>query len=197
MLEILPDDLVKTAFHLRDQEKFEALIDLCGVDYLDYGKSEWKTTQATGTGFDRGVEESKNIESKIWNKPRFAVVYQLLSYSQNKRLTLKVYLPEDNVKIDSVTSIWPSANWYEREAFDLYGISFNHHPDLRRILTDYNFEGHPFRKDFPLSGFVEVRYDETVKQVIYEPVKITPRILVPKVIREDSRYKYNNKPEAK
>ncbi|MDX2163880.1 MAG: NADH-quinone oxidoreductase subunit C [Gammaproteobacteria bacterium] len=184
-LEISKEELLSTAKKLRDdpEHRYDALIDLCAVDYLHYGQSEWQTTKATGTGFDRAVDKSGNLKEVTWDKPRFAVVYHLLSYSLNQRLRLKVFLDHDPPIIDSVVSIWPSANWYEREAFDLYGILFNNHPDLRRILTDYGFIGHPFRKDFPLSGTVEVRYDETLGRVIYEPVKIVPRVLVPKVIR--------------
>lgn len=188
-VEISKEILLETAKILRDHQafKFEALMDLCGVDYLDYGISEWLTDKATGVGFDRGVDHSRQLREQKWEKPRFAVVYHLLSYSLNQRLRLKVFL-NDPPMIDSVVDIWPSANWYEREAFDLYGILFAQHPDLRRILTDYGFIGHPFRKDFPLSGQVEVRYDKVQQRVIYEPVKIQPRVLVPKVIREDSRY---------
>jgi NADH-quinone oxidoreductase subunit C len=188
-LEVARENLLETATLLRDHAsfKFETLIDLCGVDYLDYGMTEWVTDKATGSGFDRGVDHSRQLAEKKWEKPRFAVVYHLLSYSLNHRLRLKVFLGDPPI-LDSVSDIWPSANWYEREAFDLYGILFDGHPDLRRILTDYGFIGHPFRKDFPLSGRVEVRYDPDQKRVIYEPVKIEPRVLVPKVIREDSRY---------
>jgi len=187
--EVPKENLLETAKILRDHQafKFEALMDLCGVDYLDYGISEWLTDKATGVGFDRGVDHSRQLHEQKWDKPRFAVVYHLLSYSLNQRLRLKVFLDDPPI-IDSVVDIWPCANWYEREAFDLYGILFDKHPDLRRILTDYGFIGHPFRKDFPLSGEVEVRYDKTQQRVIYEPVKIQPRVLVPKVIREDSRY---------
>ena len=122
------------------------------------------------------------------NKPRFAVVYHLLSTSKNHRLRLKVFLDESHLIIPSVHEIWKGANWFEREAYDLYGVLFDGHPDLRRILTDYGFIGHPFRKDFPISGHVEMRYDAHLQQVIYEPVDIEPRVLVPKVIRDDNRY---------
>lgn len=188
-VEVPKENLLEIAKILRDRDgfKFEALIDLCGVDYLDYGISEWMTDKATGVGFDRAADRSHKLREQKWNKPRFAVVYHLLSYSLNQRLRLKVFL-DDPAIIVSVVSIWSCANWYEREAFDLYGILFDKHPDLRRILTDYGFIGYPFRKDFPLSGRVEVRYDKAQQRVIYEPVKIQPRILVPKVIREDSRY---------
>ena len=122
-----------------------------------------------------------------WDKPRYGVVYHLLSRAFNQRLRIKVYLEPEPV-IPSVNNIWPSANWYEREAFDLFGVVFDGHPDLRRILTDYGFSGHPFRKDFPLIGEVEMRYDAEKEQCIYEPVSIQERVLVPKVIRQDNRY---------
>lgn len=164
--------------------RFDMLMDVAGVDYLHYGQAEWETTQATRQGFDRAVERDQPYEVKAWARPRFAVAYQLLSVVHRHRLRLKVFLEEADLVVNSVTAIWPSANWFEREAFDLFGIFFDHHPDLRRILTDYGFVGHPFRKDFPLSGHVEVRYDASLQRVIYAPVEITPRVLVPKVIRE-------------
>jgi NADH-quinone oxidoreductase subunit C len=155
-------DLPGVAQMLRDHEafRFEQLIDLCGVDYRDYGN-----------GRHDGL--------------RYAVVYHLLSVSRNQRLRLKAFAEDDEFPVvDSVVDIWPAANWFEREAFDLFGIMFPGHPDLRRILTDYGFIGHPFRKDFPLSGFVEVRYDPEQKRVIYQPVSIEPRETVPRVVRE-------------
>ncbi|OGT46497.1 MAG: NADH-quinone oxidoreductase subunit C [Gammaproteobacteria bacterium RIFCSPHIGHO2_12_FULL_41_20] len=179
---------------LRDQADlaFNMLIDVCGVDYLHYGLGEWQTESTTGTGFGRGVEghEFTTATTMTPTQPRFAVVYHLLSLTHNQRIRLRVYLPESQEPpaIHSVTDIWPAANWFEREAFDLFGIHFVGHPDLRRILTDYGFAGHPFRKDFPLSGKVEVRYDAQQGRVIYEPVSIAPRVLEPKVIRHDHRY---------
>ena len=155
-------NLLSVAETLRDHPalKFEQLIDLCGLDYRDYGN-----------GRHVGL--------------RFAVVYHLLSVSSNHRLRLRVFATNDEFPVmESVVAIWPSANWFEREAFDLFGIMFPGHPDLRRILTDYGFIGHPFRKDFPLSGFVEVRYDPDQKRVIYQPVSIEPRETVPRVVRE-------------
>lgn len=149
---------------LRDHRdlRFEQLTDLCGLDYLDY---------ADGT----------------WDGRRFAVVSHLLSVSKNWRLRLRVFAPDDGFPVvDSVTEVWPVANWFEREAFDLYGIVFEGHPDMRRILTDYGFVGHPFRKDFPLSGNVEVRYDPEQQRVIYQPVSIEPRELVPRIVREEN-----------
>lgn len=187
-IEVNPSEILSVFKELRDCKNlgFEQLIDLCGVDYLDYGLSEWNTNDSTISGFSRGVDSSEN-ESKL-DKPRFAVVYHLLSLKHNWRLRVKTYLEESDLILDSVVSIYNSANWYEREAYDLFGIIFNNHPDLRRILTDYGFVGHPFRKDFPLSGRVEVRYDATEGRVVNELVDIEPRVLVPKVIREDNRY---------
>lgn len=184
---------------LRDDPvfSFEQLSDLCGVDYLGFGQSEWETTDATFDGFSRGVEglgpgrfkwrelpESDEIEQ------RFAVVVHLISIQHNRRLRLRTFASDEGFPlVPSLVEIWSSANWYERETFDLLGIVFEGHPDLRRILTDYGFIGHPFRKDFPLIGNVSVRYDEEKSRVVYEPVEIEPRVLVPRVIREDSRYK--------
>jgi len=155
-------DLLSVAAELRDQPglRFEQLMDLCGVDYLEFAN-----------GRHQGL--------------RYAVVYHLLSVSLNHRLRLKAFASDSDFPVvDSAVGIWPSANWFEREAFDLFGIMFPGHPDLRRILTDYGFIGHPFRKDFPLSGFVEVRYDPEQKRVIYQPVSIEPRETVPRVVRE-------------
>ncbi|RKZ91318.1 MAG: NADH-quinone oxidoreductase subunit C [Candidatus Parabeggiatoa sp. nov. 1] len=171
---------------LRDRFDFSQLMDLCGVDYSQYGQADWETKQASSTGFSRGV--SKNIYKENSDSPRFAVVYHLLSIKHNQRLRVRAFAEGEPPRIDSVVSIWNSATWYEREAFDLFGVLFVGHPDLRRILTDYGFIGHPFRKDFPLSGNVEMRYDPEKKRVIYEPVSIEPRTLVPRVVRHDNRY---------
>jgi NADH-quinone oxidoreductase subunit C len=192
---------------LRDEFGFESLVDLCGVDYLGYGSDEWDT-EVSSEGFSRGVEgrgvgrfkygetttqqttglEGQAIESVP--QRRYAAVAQLLSVQHNRRLRVKAYAPNDDLPIvASLTDLWPVSNWFEREAFDLFGIIFEGHPDLRRILTDYGFVGHPFRKDFPLIGNVEVRYDEEKKRVIYEPVtSVEPRVGVPRVIRDDARY---------
>jgi NADH-quinone oxidoreductase subunit C len=190
-LEIKSDQWLSAAYILRDEPDlaFQQCVDLCGVDYLTYGLSEWETSQATATGFERGVERDISAQQKIysWNKPRFAVAYHLLSLKWNQRLRVRVFPEEKTLCVDSMLPVWPSVNWYEREAFDMFGIVFNNHPDLRRILTDYGFVGHPFRKDFPLSGNVEVRYDAKAERVIYEPVNIKPRTLEPKVIRQDNR----------
>lgn len=163
--------------------QFHTLIDLCAVDYLTYGHCDWETD----SGFSRDVEHQSKPEIPK-DKPRFAVVYHLLSCELNHRIRVKAFLPADDLSIQTAVDIWPAANWFEREAYDLYGILFTGHPDLRRILTDYGFVGHPFRKDFPLSGHVEMRYDASLKRVVYEPVDIQPRILVPKVIPQDNRY---------
>jgi len=181
-LVIKRDHLKAMCFHLRDRFAFSQCVDVCGVDYLTYGLSEWVTDKATGSGFDRAVEPLQVPEMP--STPRFAVVYHLLSLANNTRLRLKVFLSEESdLLVDSLVDVWPSVNWFEREAFDLFGILFSGHPDLRRLLTDYGFIGHPFRKDFPLSGHVEVRYDAASARVVYEPVSIKPRVLVPKVIR--------------
>jgi NADH-quinone oxidoreductase subunit C len=195
---VVKESLLDVAKALRDETDFafEQLMDVCGVDFLTYGTDEWTTFSATDSGFSRGVERKPVIldESDTFADKRFAVIYHLLSVSKNARLRLRVYTGTDNPPvIDSVVSIWSSANWFEREAFDLFGILFDGHPDLRRILTDYGFIGHPFRKDFPLIGNVEVRYDADKGRVAYQPVSIEPRTLVPKVIRDDNRYSANLK----
>ena len=182
---------------LRDLEPFcfEQLVDLCAVDYLTYGISEWETETAASLGFSRGVERLQSLFTEPStqvsipeNPPRFAVVYHLLSLKNNHRLRVKTFLHEESLFIPSMNEIYASANWFEREAYDLFGILFENHPDLRRILTDYGFSGYPFRKDFPVSGHVEMRYDAKLQKVVYEPVDLEPRILVPKVIRHDNRY---------
>jgi NADH-quinone oxidoreductase subunit C len=191
--ELNKDDLLEVAKALRDEPEFafDLLVDICGVDYLTYGSVEWTTDSATESGFSRGVERESVIldESDTFDPERFAVVYHLLSIKNNFRVRLRLYTGESNPPIvKSVVDIWNSANWYEREAFDLFGVLFDGHPDLRRILTDYGFIGHPFRKDFPLIGNVEVKYDADKGRVAYQPVSIEPRTLVPKVIRDDNRY---------
>ena len=165
-LEVTKDKIIDLCTFLRDDAdcKFEMLIDLCGVDYLT-----WR-------------EEARGVKR---DGPRFAVVYHLLSISHNSRIRVRTFADDDMPIVDSVISVWNSANWYEREAFDLFGIIFNGHPDLRRLLTDYGFIGHAFRKDFPISGNVEMRYDERKRRVVYEPVSIEPRSLSRRVIREE------------
>ncbi|WP_444997114.1 NADH-quinone oxidoreductase subunit C [Aliikangiella sp. IMCC44359] len=184
-IEVAKEHLVDVAKVLRDQDEFqfEQLIDLCGVDYLHYGQDEWATNEASSSGFERGRDVGE--KESTWDQSRFAVVYHLLSITLNQRLRVKVFVDEENMMIPSIISIWNCADWFEREAFDLFGILFEGHPDLRRILTDYGFIGHPFRKDFPVIGNLEMRFDEEKKQCIYEPVSIEERVLVPRVIRKD------------
>ena len=187
--EVPAGQLVSACRCLRDDPelKFEQLIDLTGVDYLQYGRVEWETESASNKGFSRGRDLAGPAGDGA--ERRFAVVYHLLSVAHNRRIRLRAWCePGEPPMLDSVVDVWSSANWNEREAFDLFGILFRGHPDLRRILTDYGFVGHPFRKDFPLIGNVEVRYDEAKGRVVYEPVAIEPRTLVPRVIREDNRY---------
>ncbi|MGN2250543.1 NADH-quinone oxidoreductase subunit C [Frateuria edaphi] len=194
--ELAAADLLSVATALRDEPdfRFEQLIDVCGVDYLGYGQDEWATETVTATGFSRGVEGQAMGRFNWAERPRdanmprrFAVVVHLLSLTHNRRLRLRVFCEDDALPmVPSLTGIWPVANWFERETFDLYGIIFDGHPDLRRILTDYGFVGHPFRKDFPLIGNVEVRYDAEQQRVVYQPVTIEPRVLVPRVIRDDA-----------
>ena len=193
IFEIQSEDLIEVAKELKTNENmmFEQLTDLCGVDYLTYGVDEWTTKSATSSGFSRGVTRQSVIldDADTFDDKRFAVIYNLLSIKHNSRIRLRVYTGDKNPPIiPSVASIWSSANWLERETFDLYGILFEGHPDLRRILTDYGFVGHPFRKDFPLSGNVEIHYDEKKEKIVYKPVSIEPRTLVPRVIRQDNRY---------
>ena len=169
---------------------FNQLTDICGIDYSLFGKAEWKTTEATSTGYSRGIKPSSHGRIKFGDniqqediKNRFCVAYHLLSLTKNTRIRIKVYLDKEPLIMPSVTKLWSSADWYEREAFDLFGILFEGHPDLRRLLTDYGFIGYPFRKDFPLIGNIQIRYDPELKKIIQEPVDIQPRVLVPKVIR--------------
>jgi len=193
-IEVAPENLLEISTFLRDDEtcSFEQLIDICGVDYLTYGSTEWETG---GSGFSRGVKREFSFdadepdETIEFDGKRFAVVMHLLSIKHNQRIRVKCYCDDNDFPmVDSVEDIWSAANWFEREAFDMFGILFNGHPDLRRILTDYGFIGHPFRKDFPLIGHVDMRYDEEQKRVIYEPVSIEDRTLVPRVIRKDQRF---------
>lgn len=198
-VEVSPQNWVDVCRTLRDEPglSFEQLIDLCGVDYLFYGEDEWAgSDEATSEGYSRGVEGAAGPGRFSWeDRPeeqrerRFAVVAHLLSLKHNERLRLRCFAPDEALPVvPSVVDVWNGANWFEREAFDLYGIVFEGHPDLRRILTDYGFVGHPFRKDFPLIGNVEVRYDPEKGRVVYQPTSIEPRVLVPKTIRKDSRY---------
>lgn len=189
-IETKAEYLLEVAYFLINDEKtcFDELIDVCGVDYLSYGLTEWG---GDDSGFSRGVNpvgaEHFTFDNKVdidFDGLRFAAVYHLLSVKNNHRIRVKALCEDNDFPVmDSVVEVWEAANWFEREAFDLYGIMFTGHPDLRRIMTDYGFVGHPFRKDFPLVGHVEMRYDEEQQRVVYEPVSIEPRVLVPRVIR--------------
>ena len=188
-LELKKDDLIEICSLLKNTDalNFSMLIDVCGVDYLHYGVGDWETTKATASGYSRAVQQNTIIPDpdEEYQEKRFAVIYHLLSIDKNWRIRLKTFTGNENPPIvQSVTGIWNSANWFEREAFDLFGIYFDGHPDLRRILTDYGFIGHPFRKDFPLSGNLEVFHDDLEQKVKYRPVSITTRPTVPKVIRK-------------
>lgn len=190
-LDIPVEQVLPICLALRDAQglRFAQLVDVCGVDYLDYGRADWETSETTtSSGFSRGVQKRIYDEQGSGREGRFAVVYHLLSHELNQRLRVRVMLGGEPPRVDSVVDIWPAADWFEREAFDLFGILFAGHPDLRRLLTDYGFIGHPFRKDFPLIGEVEMRYDPDKGRVVYEPVTIEARTLVPKVIRHDDRY---------
>ena len=199
IVDVVPENWLLVAQRLRDDAefRFEQFIDLCGVDYLSYGQVEWDTSDVTSTGFSRGVEGEGPGRFDWRDRPhpgegnkRFGVIVQLTSIVHNRRVRLRCHAQDDALPVvPSLVPLWAGANWFEREAFDLFGIVFEGHPDLRRILTDYGFVGHPFRKDFPLIGNVEVRYDEALGRVIYEPVtSVVPRVLVPRVIRHDSRW---------
>ena len=176
------DAMLDTLARLRDAAGFEQMVDLCGVDYSAYGDGAWE-----GKRFSSDVTHETGLVSTETRKARFAVVYHLLSVKHNARLRVRIFAGEDDFPVlESVTGVWPCANWYEREAFDLYGIVFTGHPDLRRILTDYGFVGNPFRKDFPLSGHVEMRYDPEQQRVVYQPVSIEPREVTPRIVREET-----------
>ncbi len=198
-ITVSPADLPTVALMLRDDPalSFKQLSDLCGVDYATYGQDEWNTETAGTASFSRAVDASSvgrlsfgsEFELPDIGRARFVVVSHLLSLDHGVRLRLRCDAPDDAMPVvPSLTTVWANADWYEREAFDLFGILFDGHPDLRRILTDYGFVGHPFRKDFPLVGNVEMRYDPVKGRVVYEPVSIEPRVLVPRVIRDDARY---------
>ena len=179
-LNINSEDVIEVCQKLKDEFQFEILMDLCGIDYLTWGESDWNGN-ASSSGFGRARQLQKSTDQK---DQRFGVVYHLLSVSNNQRLRVKALLSSENLMIQSVTKIWNCADWFEREAFDLFGILFENHNDLRRILTDYGFVGHPLRKDFPMIGEVEMRYDEELGRVLYEPVSIEPNVNVPRVIRK-------------
>ena len=189
-IEVPAHDIYEICLALKNESAFEfnQCMDVTVVDYLKYGIDEWEGNYSSYSGFERGCERHAVNTKDTWTKPRFAVVYHLLSLGRNHRLRVKCFIEEDHLNIASVVDIWASANWFERESYDLFGVIFTGHPDLRRLLTDYGFIGHPFRKDFPLSGHVEMRYDAKAGRVVYEPVSILPRVTVPKVIRADNRY---------
>ncbi|HWS77212.1 MAG TPA: NADH-quinone oxidoreductase subunit C [Thermomonas sp.] len=207
-LEVAPGEWAAACGALRDEFGFDTFIDLCGVDYLSYGNDEWDTDGVSAEGFSRGVEGKGPGRFKWGEQPshqvveptavvvdslegrRYAVVLHLLSVQHNRRLRVRCFAADNSLPVvASLVDVWPGVNWFEREAFDLFGIIFEGHPDLRRILTDYGFVGHPFRKDFPLIGNVEVRYDADRKRVVYEPVtSVEPRVGVPRVIRDDARF---------
>jgi NADH-quinone oxidoreductase subunit C len=199
-VEVAAEQLREVALALRDEPalRFEQLTDLCGVDYLSWGTDEWTRGELSESGYSRGVEGADTTgrlhfgdeaQQNDLGGARFFGVIHLLSLTHNRRLRVRCPAPDDDAPIlPTLTDIWPSSDWFEREAFDLYGILFDGHPDLRRLLTDYGFIGHPFRKDFPLVGNVEMRFDPERGRVIYQPVTIEPRVLVPKVVRDDNRY---------
>ena len=184
---------ILSIFQNNSELKFEILIDIVAIDYSDYGVSEWNSSDVSSKGYSRGIKKDSSgrytyeSSKKHFGQPvkRFAAIYNLLSISKNTRLNVKFYCKDDETpSLPSATSIWASANWYEREAYDLFGIVFTNHPDLRRLLTDYGFIGHPLRKDFPLIGNTEVNYDLNEERVVSQPVTIKPRVLIPKVIRD-------------
>lgn len=199
-LEVASFSLAEIARTLRDDAdfQFEQAVDLTGLDFLGYGDGEWEVAIVGNESFSRGVEGGSGPGRFRWeNRPigkgpekRFASVVHLLSIRHNERLRLRCFATNNDLPVvPSLVEVWPGLNWFEREAFDLFGIVYEGHPDLRRILTDYGFVGHPFRKDFPLIGNVEVRYDAEKRRVVYEPVSsVEPRVGVPRVVREDSRW---------
>lgn len=194
-IEVAAEHLLEVARALRDERelRFEQLIDLCGVDYLSFGQDEWETTRVSNGGFSRGVE-GEGAGRFAWSAAvtpamprRYAVVVHLLSLANNQRLRLRVFASDEALpSVPSLVETWISATWFEREAFDLFGIIFEGHEDLRRILTDYGFIGHPMRKDFPVTGHVEMRYDAQSRRVVYQPVSIEVRENTPRVVREDN-----------
>ena len=190
VLRVEPDQLLAVCTQLRDELDFKLLVDLCGVDYAAFGHENWSTDAATEQGFSRGVfdfgdDEDISVSVDADMQDRFAVVYHLLNVQDNLRLRLKCFATDNAFPVvPSVETVWQCANWFEREAFDLFGILFEGHTDLRRILTDYGFVGHPLRKDFPLTGKVEMYYDAQEQRVRYRPVTIENRVNVPRVIRD-------------
>ncbi len=188
-IDVNKDILLDFCKFLRDDDnlKLSALVDLSGVDYLDYGNSYWETNTSSSTGFCRGHKSDLNYF--LYMKKRFSISYHLLSYIFNFRVRIRVFIDLDDMSVPSTVGLWPTANWHEREAYDFYGIIFIDHPNLMRILTDYGFEGHPLRKDFPLTGEYEIRYDENKGKIIREASSIKRVVNTPKIIRKDFRYK--------
>jgi len=188
-IDVNKNILSEFCIFLRDNSslKLKALIDVSGVDYLDYGKSYWNTINSTQDGFSRGHKSDLNYS--LYMKKRFCVSYHLLSYIFNFRIRLRVFVDLNDMSVPSVVDIWPTANWHEREVYDLFGVVFSGHPNLIRILTDYGFEGHPLRKDFPVTGEYEIRYDENKEKIIREASSIRRIINTPKIIRKDFRYR--------
>ncbi|GHB95059.1 NADH-quinone oxidoreductase subunit C [Thermomonas carbonis] len=207
-LEVAVDEWLAACTSLRDEFGFDTFIDLCGIDYLSYGDDEWDTDGVSAQGFSRGVEGQGPGRFKWTEQPshqvadpqaiaidaldgkRYAAVLHLVSVRNNIRVRVRCFAADNSLPVvPSLVGIWPGVNWFEREAFDMFGIIFDGHPDLRRILTDYGFVGHPFRKDFPLIGNVEVHYDAEKQRVVYAPVtSVEPRVGVPRVIRDDARF---------
>jgi len=183
-IEVSKENLIQICHILHDHKKlaFDTIIDVCGVDYSDYGVAESGSSANIGNTVDSRSRTSKDC------KTRYASVYHLLSVSNNQRIRVRTWLDDDFPVVDSVVPVWSGANWFERESFDMVGILYSGHPDLRRILTDYGFIGHPLRKDFPLVGQVEMRYDANKQRVIYEPVTLEERVNIPRIIRDDNRY---------
>lgn len=189
------DYLLVLLQYLKHEINCAQLIDLCGIDYLHYGVTEWATESATVQGFSRAIQKT-DLDLKQAKQYRFAVVYNLMSLVNNYRIRVKCFLKEEDLTIPSVVTIWPAANWYEREIFDLFGIYFSDHPNLKKLLTDYDFKGHPFRKDFSVGGDLEVRFDSTLQNVIYEPSSIETKVSVPKVIRKENYKKIKDVSEV-
>lgn len=185
-IEVSKDNLLQICQILRDNQElaFDTIIDICGVDYSTYGVAG----DGSANSAEIGLKDKNKSKSSKDCKSRYASVYHLLSVKNNHRIRVRTWLDDDFPMVDSVVSVWSGANWFERESFDLVGILYSGHPDLRRILTDYGFIGHPLRKDFPVVGQVEMRYDANKQRVIYEPVTMEERVNIPRIIRDDNRY---------
>ena len=188
-IDVNRDVLIDFCKFLKDDVNLElkSLVDVSGVDYLDYGKSYWETIDSTKEGFSRG--HKSDLSYSLYMKKRFCVSYHLLSFTLNFRVRLRVFVDLNDMSVPSVVALWPTANWHEREIYDLFGVVFLDHPNLIRILTDYGFEGHPLRKDFPLTGEYEIRYDENKEKIIREASSIKRVLNTPKIVRRDFRYR--------